>query len=381
MMSRITVVTGTRADFGLWEPVLDELSGRGTAVEVGLLVMGMHLDEQFGSTAREVRARGIPIVGEVSCTPKSDSSADMAASLGLALQRTAPIMAINRPAWLLVLGDRGEQLAAALAALHIGVPVAHVHGGERTFGAVDDVLRDLIARVAHLHLVATNQARDRLLMLGEEAWRIHRTGAPGLDAIVDSRFAPAADVRARYRLPLVGPFLLVVVHPETGAGHTAPTELADAVVEGLAAHDLPVVAIWPNADAGGRAIAERLERSRSRFAALETSIPRPDYLTLLRDAAAIVGNSSSGIIEAPLLRVPAVNVGRRQEGRERGDNVIEVAARGEEVAVGIGRAVDDAFRSRLSGRSPYGDGGAAKRIVDALLGTPVDARLMQKGGS
>lgn len=378
MTEHVLVVTGTRADFGLWEPVLDELSLRGTGVEVRLVVMAMHLDERFGRTVNEVRLRGIPIAGEVPCIPESDTRAEMAAGLGKALQGVAPIIADARPDWLMLLGDRGEQAAAALAALHLGVPVAHVHGGERTLGAVDDVLRDVITRIAHLHLVATRGARERLLALGEDRWRIHRTGGPGLDALVtEPRIAPA-EARARYGLPSEGPYLLVVIHPETGPNAETPSRLVEAVLQGSAVHRLPAVAIWPNADAGGRAIGERLELERPRLSAVAKSIPRDDYVALLRDSAALVGNSSSGIIEAPLLRVPAVNVGRRQHGRERGDNVLDVDATAEAVAVGVERALEPGFRSGLSGRSPYGDGRAARRIVDALLGTPRDRRLMEK---
>lgn len=378
MTEHVLVVTGTRADFGLWEPVLDELSLRGTGVEVRLVVMAMHLDERFGRTVNEVRLRGIPIAGEVPCIPESDTRAEMAAGLGKALQGVAPIIADARPDWLMLLGDRGEQAAAALAALHLGVPVAHVHGGERTLGAVDDVLRDVITRIAHLHLVATRGARERLLALGEDRWRIHRTGGPGLDALVtEPRIAPA-EARARYGLPSEGPYLLVVIHPETGPNAETPSRLVEAVLQGSAVHRLPAVAIWPNADAGGRAIGERLELERPRLSAVAKSIPRDDYVALLRDSAALVGNSSSGIIEAPLLRVPAVNVGRRQHGRERGDNVLDVDATAEAVAVGVERALEPGFRSGLSGRSPYGDGRAARRIVDALLGTPRDRRLIEK---
>jgi len=377
MTTRVTVVTGTRADFGLWGPVLAELRRRAPAVEVGLLVMAMHLDPRFGMTVEGVRASGFPIIGEVPCVPESDLPADMAAGLGTALERVAPLLAADRPDWLMVLGDRGEQLAAALAALHEGIAVAHLHGGERTLGAVDDVLRDLISRIAHLHLVATAAAEERLAGMGIAPWRVRRTGAPGLDAIAQSVALPDdRDVSTRYGAPSGRPYLLLVVHPETGANRTDATELADAVLDGVAAHDIPTIAIWPNADAGGRAIAERLERGRARLASLHVSLPHGDYLALLRGASVLVGNSSSGIIEAPYLGVPVVNVGRRQMGRERGDNVIDVAPRAEEVRDAIARALAPEFRARLSRRSPYGDGRAAPRIVDALLETPIDKRLL-----
>lgn len=371
MTVRVLVVTGTRADFGLWTPVLAELLRRGSAVDAGLLVMAMHLDARFGRTIDEVRRGGVPIIGEVPSVPESDSPSDMAAGLGTALQRAAPIIAAHRPHWLLVLGDRGEQLAAALAALHEGIAVAHLHGGERTLGAVDDVLRDLISRIAQLHLVATEGARERLTAIGIAPTRIRVTGAPGLDAIAAAPPRPPKEVRARYGLPPDSPYLLLVVHPETDADRAAPTDLAEAVLVATAASDLPTLAIWPNADAGGRAIAERLEEARPHLAALHASVPHDDYVELMRGASALVGNSSSGIIEAPFLGVPVVNVGRRQMGRERGDNVIDVPARATDVREAISRATAPDFRAGLSRRSPYGDGHASKRIVDAVLETPI----------
>jgi GDP/UDP-N,N'-diacetylbacillosamine 2-epimerase (hydrolysing) len=374
---KVLVVTGTRADFGLWRPVLEALQAT-PGIDVELLVMAMHLDVRFGGTIEEVRATGFPIAAEVPCTPTGDGPAEMAASLGVAIEGAAAALESIGPDWLLVLGDRGEQLAAALCALHLGLAVAHLHGGERTLGSVDDVVRDLITRTAHLHLVATASATDRLMALGEEAWRIHRTGAPGLDAIVHAKAPDDGTLRARYRLPPDGPYLLALIHPETGSNPTPASALADALIGGIAAHRIPTVGIWPNADAGGRSIAARLEAHRERFTTLRPSIPHDDFVVLLRGAAAIVGNSSSGIIEAPLLRIPAVNIGRRQEGRERGDNVIDVGADAAEVRSAIGTALSGGFRSRLSGRSPYGDGHAAGRIAEAIRSTPRDRRLFQK---
>jgi GDP/UDP-N,N'-diacetylbacillosamine 2-epimerase (hydrolysing) len=379
MTQRVAVVTGTRADFGLWLPVLRELADRGGAFEPGLLVMGMHLDERFGSTVDEVRASGFPVIAEIAATPEADTAAAMAASIAPALEGAAEALDRSRPDWLLVLGDRGEQLAAALAGLHLGTAIAHLHGGERTAGAVDDTLRDLVSRMAHLHFVAGEGPRQRLLAMGEAAWRVQVTGGPGIDAIRQLQpTAPGPELRARYGLAADEPYLVSIIHPETATGSTPPEVLSAAVLEGLASCDLSVVAIWPNADAGGRAIAARLGSASSRLAALVPSVPHAEYLDLLAGASAIVGNSSSGIIEAPFLRVPAVNVGERQSGRERGDNVIDVPVASRAVSEAIRRATAPDFRAGLSGRSPYGDGYAAPRIVDALTETPIDETLLRK---
>lgn len=372
---RLLAVSGTRADFGLWLPVLREAEAR-DGVQASLLVTAMHLDPRFGLTLDEVRRSGLPIAAEVPCTVEGDTRAEMAASLGRALESMAPVVAEHGPDWLLVLGDRGEQLAAALAALHEGLAVAHLHGGEITRGAVDDTIRDLVSRIAHLHLVANRAAGNRLRGLGEEAWRIEEVGAPGLDQLRVEAGGDLAQLRERYGLGEAGPYLLVVHHPQTVGEERGVADL-DAILAAVDRTGLATLAVYPNADAGGRAMIQRLQSAPARLRSVP-SLPRADYATLLAGAAALVGNSSSGLIEAPLLRVPAINVGDRQAGRTRGDNVLDVQAEPEQIAAAVGRAMEPAFRAGLSGSSPYGDGHAAPRILDRLGSTPVDRRLLTK---
>jgi GDP/UDP-N,N'-diacetylbacillosamine 2-epimerase (hydrolysing) len=375
-MLRLLVVTGTRADLGLWRPVLGDATARGPNVDARLVVIGMHLDERFGATVEEAREMGVPIAAELAPTPAGDAPVDAATWLGNALVAIAPVIEREDPTWVCLLGDRGEQLAAAIAALHLGIAVAHLHGGERSLGAVDDAVRDMISRVAHLHLVATPDAADRLRRMGEEPWRIRIVGAPGLDDAKE--VAPASpELRRRYDLPAEGDYLILIHHPETAGPREAFSGLEE-VISALGSLGLPVLAIGPNADAGGRAMLERLASEADARFVFHTTVPRPDYLVLLAGAAALVGNSSSGIIEAPTLRVPAVNVGTRQLGRTRGDNVIDVPAVRAEIVAGIRQALDPAFRTGLSGMSPYGDGESARRIVDAIVEQPIDQRLLVK---
>jgi GDP/UDP-N,N'-diacetylbacillosamine 2-epimerase (hydrolysing) len=371
---RLLVVTGTRADFGLWTPILNEAKAR-EGVEAALLVAAMHLDAGFGDTIGDVRAGGWRIAGEVPCTPTGDGRAEMAAAIGQAVIGMAPIVEREAPAWLVVLGDRGEQLAAALAALHLGIAVAHLHGGELTLGAVDDTVRDLISRIAHLHLTAAPDAAARLEAMGEEPWRIRLVGAPGLDLLRSEASGDLDRLRADHGLGS-GPYLLVVQHPETVGDRDPVADLA-ATLEAVRRSGLPSLGLFPNADAGGRAMAARLADPPSGMRVV-ASLPRPAYATLLAGAAALVGNSSSGIIEAPLLGVPAINIGERQAGRTRGDNIVDVPAVPDAIAEAIDRVREPGFRAGLSGVSPYGDGHAASRILDALQTEPLDARLLRK---
>src|SRR5438105_812599 len=371
---RLLAVTGTRADFGLWQPVLRAAAERGESVSASLLVTAMHLDPRFGNTVDQVRAGGWEIAAEVPSTPRGDSRGEMAGAIGIAITGMLPAIEQAAPDWLLLLGDRGEQLAAALVGLHLGVPMAHLHGGERTLGAVDDTVRDLISRMAHVHLVANAEAANRLRRLGEQPWRIQVTGGPGIDAILQRDAAQDLEVRARYGVT-ARPYVIVLAHPET-VGDEPGTAILEAALEALARTDLDVVAFAPNADAGGRAMLEWLESRRDRLAGLWPSVPHDEYVALLAGAVALVGNSSSGLIEAPALRIPAVNIGERQRGRTRGDNVIDVPTTADAIEAGLARAASPEFRAGLNGISPYGDGHAAELTVEAIVATRVDDRLL-----
>lgn len=374
---RVLFVTGTRADFGLWVPVLRAAAASGE-LQPAILATAMHLDPRFGSTIDEVRAAGFPIVAEVPCTPAGDSAAEMAMALGRAIEGMAPVLERERPDWVLVLGDRGEQLAAALAATHLGLAIGHVAGGDRSFGAVDDALRDMISRAAALHFVASQAAAERLRAIGEDDQRIRLVGSPGLDDLRElAASEDAGAVRARVGLPADGAYLLLAMHPETRSRRAASDDMR-AVLAAAAHTGLALAAVYPNADAGGRAMIERLAEWPQVRAV--PSLPRSAFAGLLAGAAALVGNSSAGLIEAPLLRVPAVNVGRRQAGRLRGDNVIDVEADEASIAAGLRRALDPSFRAALSGTSPYGDGQTAPRIVRALIDEPMTDELVFKPG-
>jgi GDP/UDP-N,N'-diacetylbacillosamine 2-epimerase (hydrolysing) len=361
-VTHVLVVTGTRADFGLWRPVLSEAARAG--LEARLLVTAMHLDAAFGFTVELVRSHGTPIAAEVPCTPDDDSRAAMGVALARAIEGCIAAIREDAPTYVLTLGDRGEQLGAGLAAFHVGVPVGHVHGGERTLGAIDDAYRDMLSLIASVHFVANEEARRRLLELGVADPAIEVTGGPGLDDLVARDLAHDSSVLRKYGVEPEKYFLLIQ-HPET-AHEMDHRRRVMQTIEAVGGTGLPTIAILPNSDAGGRAMADELRQSEVEFLGLFTSIPRDEFVVLLAHAAALVGNSSSGIIEAPLLGVPAVNIGDRQSGRTRGDNVIDVQPSTNAIAAAIRQAVAPGFRQRLGRRSPYGDGHAAGRLIVRL---------------
>lgn len=378
-MRTIGVVTSSRADYGIYRPLLQALAAD-PELDLALYVTGMHLVPEHGLTLTAIEADGFPIAERIEGLLADDSACGIAESMGLTTLGFARAFARSRPDLLLVLGDRFEMHAAALAALPFNLTMAHIHGGELTAGAIDDALRHSLTKLSHLHFVATEAYAARVRQLGEEPWRVTVSGAPGLDALAG--FVPLADreLERRIGLPLDPAPLLVTFHPVT----LSPGQVEEQVGELLAALDqsgLPVVFTAPNADAGGRRIAAMLTehvatRANTR---LVTSLGSAGYFSLMARAAAMVGNSSSGLIEAPSFALPVVNIGDRQEGRVRGANVLDVGHGREEIAVAIARAIAPAFRQGLVGRpNPYGDGRAAGRILEVLKTISLDGRLLKK---
>lgn len=377
---RIGVVTVSRSDYGHLRPVLDGIR-RSADLELVLFAAGMHLAPEFGSTVGEIEVDGVPIAERVPMLDPGDSPEAVAASMGRGVEGFARAFARQRLDLVVVLGDRFEMLAAAVAALPFALPVAHIHGGEVSEGAMDNQIRHAITKLAHLHFASAEVHARRIAHMGEESWRIHAVGAPGLDRIAATEVLSREDLARELDLPIDGPWLLVTFHPVT----LEYRETASHVEELLAAlekTDGTLVVTYPNADTSGRLIIERLEEFAARHprrCRLAPSLGERLYLSLLRHADVMIGNSSSGLIEAPSFGLPAVNVGARQRGRLRGGNVIDVEPAREDILRGIEAAQTPAFRARArAAANPYGDGRAAPRIVEVLRTVPLDTRLVQK---
>jgi UDP-N-acetylglucosamine 2-epimerase (non-hydrolysing)/GDP/UDP-N,N'-diacetylbacillosamine 2-epimerase (hydrolysing) len=372
-------VTVARSDYGIYLPVLRRIQAD-TQLRLHMLVSGMHLSPGFGLTVEAIEADGFEIGERIEMLLSSDTPQGIAKSMGLGTIGFAQAYARLRPDILLVLGDRFEMHSAVVAALPFKIPVAHIHGGELTEGAIDDALRHSITKLSHLHFVATEEYRGRVLQMGEEPWRVIVSGAPSLDNLRSLELLDRRELETQLGFGLDQDPLLVTYHPVTLEYEETEYQVRE-LLEALGESGLPIVFTMPNADTNGRVIIRLLNEfilSHPRAIMVET-LGTQRYFSLMSCSKAMVGNSSSGIIEAPSFGLPVVNVGTRQRGRLRGANVIDVSYDRHEVVDGIAKAVSPQFRSSLIGvANPYGDGCASSVIVERLKQVAIDQRLIFK---
>jgi len=375
----IGVVTTSRSDYSVYLPVLRRIQAD-SQLRLLLFVSGAHLSPQFGLTVKRIEEDGFPIVEKIEVLLASDSPTGIVKAVGLGLIGFADAFSRTRPDLLLVLGDRFEMLSAAVAALPFRLPVAHIHGGEATFGAIDESIRHAITKLSHLHFVATQSYADRVIQMGEAPERVMVSGAPALDLVSELAPVDPAAFECKYGLTVSSPLLLVTYHPVTLELEDTRAQI-DALLGALDEVGLPLVFTEPNADAGGAVIRERIDKfleSHERACVVPNFGP-DGYFDALRLCTAMIGNSSSGIIEAASFELPVVNVGTRQEGRVRAKNVIDVGYERAEIAQAIRQATSADFRTALRGMvNPYGDGQAAERIVARLKSVELDERMVRK---
>lgn len=380
-MRKIAAVTGTRADYGLMYCLLKAIQAD-PDLELLLIVCGMHLSPEFGLTVKEIENDGFPIAARVDMLLSADTGGAMAKSIGIGIIGIAQALEQLKPDIVVVLGDRGEMLAAAIAALHLNIPIAHIHGGEVT-GTVDEMVRHAITKLSHIHLAATEDSARRIEKMGEEPSRIFVVGAPGLDYIKQAPIINREELAKKYPLLLRSdePVLLVTYHPVTTERQHVKEQIQQ-LMEALVYFKYPAIITYPNSDSGGREIIETIERyvQHYEFMMAYRNIPQLEYINLLKYVDAMVGNSSSGIIEAPSFQLSVVNIGTRQQGRLRACNVIDVGYSKDDIIQGIHKALhDEDFKKRLKECiNPYGDGNASQRIVDILKNIELSDSFTQK---
>jgi UDP-hydrolysing UDP-N-acetyl-D-glucosamine 2-epimerase len=375
----IGVVTVGRSDYSIYLPILKRIQAA-PDLRLLLYVGGMHLSPEFGSTADTIAEDGFDISERVEMLVPSDAPEMVAQSMGLGTIGFAQAFVRQRPDILLVLGDRFEMHAAVVAALPLRIPVAHIHGGELSEGAIDDALRHSITKMSHLHFVSTEVYARRLIQMGEEPWRVKISGAPALDNLKTIKLFPREEMAEEYGVTAIENFLLVTYHPVTLEHEKTEQQMVE-LLQALDEIDLPVVFTYPNADTGSRRIVDSILEYAGRNNRVQTfvNMGTRGYFSLMAHAAAMVGNSSSGIIEAASFKLPVVNIGNRQRGRLRARNVVDVGYARAEIVAGLNSALAPGFRAGLADLiNPYGDGHAAEKIVAELCAVELNDELLLK---
>lgn len=376
---KIAVVTGTRAEYGHLYWIIKAIHEDEDLI-LQLIVTGMHLSPEFGFTIREIEADGFPVAEKVEMLLSSDSEVGISNSLGLGVIGLAKAFERLKPDVLVLLGDRFEILAAAAAAAPARIPIAHIHGGESTEGAIDELIRHAVTKMSHIHFPAAKPYARRIEQMGEDPDKIFLFGAPGLDHLLQGSLASREELGRELGIDLGKKTAVITYHPVTLEFSTAQRQMEN-ILAALRGRDLTLVFTYANADTGGRIINRMIEDfvKKEPLAWVFRNLGQRRYLGLLRIADVMVGNSSSGIIEASLLKLPVVNIGDRQRGRIRAAHVIDCGAEEQEIAQALDRALSRKFKDSLKDLvSPYGSGGVSSQIVGTLKRVELGENLLKK---
>jgi UDP-hydrolysing UDP-N-acetyl-D-glucosamine 2-epimerase len=378
MKRKIAVVTTSRADYSHLYWPLHDLACH-SDVDLRLIVMGPHLSPEFGHTVRDIEKDGLQIAARIECLLSSDTDVGMAKTIGMATLSLADCLGQMRPDLILLIADRYEMLAPAAVALALRIPIAHIEGGEISEGAIDNTVRHTLTKLSHVHFTSTFQARDRVIAMGEEEWRVHRAGAPSLDHPRRNTLLTREQLEALLQIDLTNPSAVVAYHPVTILRDT--TQEAEALFAALLEVPGQILFSYPNTDAGSRELIQRTEQflAQRPDARVFVNLGALNYWSLLRYADLMIGNSSSGIMESPSFALPTVNVGIRQQGRERSPNILDAAPEKGDILAKVKIARSEEFRRPLDGmQNPYGDGHASEKIVSVLTSVPLGEQLLIK---
>lgn len=373
----IAVTTGTRAEYGFLRPLLKEII-KSKKLDLKLIVTGMHLSKKHGYTIREIKKDGFRIAAKIPIMPKGDSTYDMARTLGKGITDFSNVLRKLKPDINVILGDRDEALASAIAASHMNIPNAHIHGGDRSRAGIDEYNRHAITKISNIHFAATKASKERILKMGESPKFVYFTGSPAIDEIVSGKITSKNDLEKKYKITLKGDEIILLQHPVTTQVELSEIQILNTL-KALARIQKTVIAIMPNSDAGNKAIIRNLEKfaKKYKFIRLFRTLPREDYLGLLKNCGVLVGNSSSGMIEGSYFSIPIVNVGIRQDDRQRGSNVMDVPDYAEDkIAHMISKGLK--IQKRFATKTMYGDGTASKKIVGILEKIRINKEIIQK---
>jgi GDP/UDP-N,N'-diacetylbacillosamine 2-epimerase (hydrolysing) len=376
-MKKLMFITGSRGEWGYIRPIL-RLAQKREDVQIVLVVTNMHLLYGFGSSYKEIENDGFKIDYKVNMSMDGYNHYTHAKSLGIFLMSMPDIIENEKPDWIVLAGDRGEQLMAAIAAAYTYTPVAHIQAGELS-GNIDGMARHSIGKLVHMHLASNDDAVKRLIKLGEEEFRVFNVGAPQVDELVSSQYTNLNVLENKFCLDLKNGYLLAVLHPVTEEMDKAGKQ-AEIFIKALNRIDLPKIVILPNNDAGSTNVKNALNTFKLGEYHFYSNLKREDYLGFLKNCRCIVGNSSSGLLEAPTFKIAAVNIGRRQKNRYRGINVLDVEFDEKQIIEAINRAMSDEFQKYLDLNcvNPYGDGHSSERILELLVNTNADEKWLIK---
>lgn len=381
-MRKISVVTGTRAEYGLLYWIIKGIHDD-PDLELQLIVTGMHLSPEFGLTIKEIEKDGFPIKEKVEMLLSSDTETAIAISMGLGMIGFAGVYERLKPDILVVLGDRFEILSAVASAVPFRIPVAHIHGGEITEGAIDNLFRHAITKMSHIHFPATKEYTDRIIQMGEQPESVFCFGAPGLDNIYKLKLLDKQQLKNELGLPGEKAWGVVTYHPVTLEKDSAKIQIEELLNALVEFSEIYWVFTLPNADTENRIIIERIKdyvQKKPQRAVLFSSLGQLKYLSLLKSAVVMVGNSSSGVIEAPSFELPVVNISDRQKGRVRVKNVIDVpVCEKNRIVTAINAAISKEFRDSLKGmENPYGSGNVSERILNVLKTITLGEKIIKK---
>ena len=380
-MKKILAVTGIRSEYFILQPVFEEIIKRDD-LDLKVVVTGAHLSPIYGNTYKIIENDGFEII-KLETLLSSDSLAGRSKSLGIQIMGLTDIVSAEKPDWLLVLGDREESIGTALVGTYMNIPVAHICGGDRVVGNIDDSVRHAVTKLAHLHFPTTKENGDRILKMGEEPWRVHVVGNPALDSI---RKQPELSYdylnqKLGIKLNEKEPFILLIKHP-LSSEYEKSKEQMRITLEAVVELKIKTIVIYPNSDAGSFGMINVINDFVKKYEFIKAfkTLPRDIFVNLQRKASVLLGNSSSGILEAPFLKLPVINVGNRQRQRQHAENIIFVPHDKELIKSAIKRALSDQSFIEMCRNcsNPYGDGYSGKRIARIIAETKIDDKLINK---
>jgi GDP/UDP-N,N'-diacetylbacillosamine 2-epimerase (hydrolysing) len=377
MKRKITITTGTRADYGILRPIINRIKDS-SKLELQLLVSGMHLSKKHGNTILEIKNDKFPIHGKIKMFPRTDSNHSMAITLGEGIIQFANIFKKLKPDINLILGDRDEALASAIAAYHMNIPNAHIHGGDKTRAGIDEYNRHAITKISNIHFPGTKKSMNRILSMGEIKKNVFLTGSPSIDEVANHKITSKTNLEKKYNLHFSGNEILLLQHPVTTQSDQSKIQITN-ILKSISKFKKTTIAIAPNSDAGNSPIFRALQEysKKNDFLKLYPNLPRRDYLGMLSNCRVLVGNSSSGIIEGGYFDIFVVNIGIRQQNRESGKNVIHVKGNSSnEIYLAIKKGLSK--KKNYSKKNVYGNGDASKKIVKILETIKLDQALIEK---